>query len=200
MTGRRLAPRLSLMEGLQDFHSLPEGRGGKGRPSCWLGVYPRRRPYFQGTHSHWAKSAFDGACAVATALPKSASSGIEKPKSTSDGKNSRQNRPPMAFLLLPLEADFGFSQVERVLAFRPDRLAASKSATGGQKWHLTATGGRFWHPRIATGGRFCLMRQNPGRCHVLPPPLPRVAAATAAATAAAATAAAAAAHKEGSPW
>lgn len=50
----------------------------------------------------------------------------------------------MAFLLLPLEADFGFSQVERVLAFRPDRLAASKSATGGQKWHLTATGGRFW--------------------------------------------------------
>lgn len=191
MTGRRLAPRLSLMEGLQDFHSLPEGRGGKGRPSCWLGVYPRRRPYFQGTHSHWAKSAFDGACAVATALPKSASSGIEKPKSTSDGKNSRQNRPPMAFLLLPLEADFGFSQVERVLAFRPDRLAASKSATGGQKWHLTATGGRFWQS---------------ADCHwrpILPNeteswPLPRVA--TAAAAAATATAAAAAAHKEGSPW
>ena len=88
----------------------------------------------------------------------------------------------MAFLLLPLEADFGFLQVERVLAFRPDRLAVSKSATGGQKWHLTATGGRFW--------------QSAG-CHwrsILPNeteswPLPRVAAA-----------AAAAAHKEGSPW
>lgn len=115
----------------------------------------------------------------------------------------------MAFLLLPLEADFGFSQVERVLAFRPDRLAVSKSATGGQKWHLTATGGRFW--------------QSAG-CHwrsILPNeteswPLPRVAtaattaaaaaataaaaAAAAAATTAAATAAAAAAHKEGSPW
>lgn len=132
-------------------------------------------------------------CAVATALPKSASSGIEKPKSTSDGKNSRQNRPPMAFLLLPLEADFGFSQVERVLAFRPDRLAVSKSATGGQKWHLTATGGRFWQsagchwrPILPNETESWLPPLPPPPLPPLPPlppPLPRVAAAAAAAAA-----------------
>ena len=53
----------------------------------------------------------------------------------------------MAFLLLPLEADFGFSQVERALAFRPDRLAVSKSATGSKM-----TFDCHWRPILAERG------------------------------------------------